>query len=186
MKQYFKHIKNIIRIWLLMLSCIGSAQIVINVSGSFNDILSQPSYDNINSSNTALAGQELTNKGSITLVSSIFKEQLRELKSYNEQFDAIETSLKTFVSSSAFSSTRGYNSYGYIQKKYPKINPLSPSSGFKNAIIQLRFSKKLNAERDKIAGYLNKNNPIPEGERVLLVLSSLENVINLTLENEKY
>ena len=34
--------------------------------------------------------------------------------------------------------------------------------------------------------YLDKNNPIPEGEIVFLVLSTLESVINLTLENGKF
>ncbi len=180
--------KKIIGICFFAVMYYGNAQIVINLPTlhlSLQDILSQSAYDNINASNVILDTQEAGNKASIALLTPIFNEQLQELTTYNPLFEAQETVLKNFVSGSSFNSTRGYNSYGYIQEKYP-LNPLHATDVLKNTVIRLRYKIKLNAERDRISDYLNFANPIPEGERVLLLLTTLENVINLTLENEKY
>jgi hypothetical protein len=173
----------------LMLHGFGNAQVVVNlptIQGNLEDRLSQRSYDNINSANGILATQELGNKGNIAILTPIFNTQLKELTSLHANFTAQERLLKTFINSTAFSRSRGFNSFGYIRKKYPIINPLNPTAAFQNKIIQLRFSRKLKTEKNKILDYLDKDNPMPEGERVLLVLTALENVINLTLENENY
>ncbi len=180
--------KILIHICFSMIMYLGNAQVVINlnVKGNLEDRLSQSAYDQINTSNTTLAGQELLNKGSIELLTPIFNEQLKELTSFNSRFEFQKTAIRTFISGPVFSSAGGFNSYGYIQEKYPIINPLSPSSVVRNTVTRARFRKKLNKERDKMMKYLDKNNPIPEGERVFLVLSTLESVINLTLENGKF
>ena len=95
--------------------------------------------------------------------------------------------IKRFINGTNFNRALGYNSYAYIQKKYPVVKKVAnPNDAFRNQVIRLRFYKKLNAESKKIGDYLNRGNPIPEGERILLILTALENVINITLENEEY
>ncbi|WP_405208497.1 hypothetical protein [Aquimarina sp. LLG6339-5] len=164
-----------------------NAQITISwtVPGWSPDLLSQSSYNRINLINRTLNTQELARAGSTRVFTAPINDQLTELTSYNPAFGIQLVSLKNFISGSTFSSVTGYNSYGYIKKKYP-LNPAYGNDTFKNGVIQLRFKSKLESESQKLSDYLNIANPIPEGERVLLILTTLENVINLTLENESY
>ncbi|GAA0716339.1 hypothetical protein GCM10009430_11950 [Aquimarina litoralis] len=172
--------------FLLMLN-LANAQITISwtVPGWSPDLLSQSSYNRINLINGTLNTQELARAGSTRIFTAPINDQLTELTSYNPAFGIQLVSLKNFISGSTFSSVTGYNSYGYIKKKYP-LNPAFGNDTFKNGVIQLRFKRKLESESQKLSDYLNPINPIPEGERVLLILTALENVINLTLENETY
>lgn len=74
---------------------------------------------------------------------------------------------------------------GYINSKYPILN-LNPGDSFRNLIIRRRYSTKLNREKKRVEKYANTDNPIPEGERIYLMLSTIENVLNITLQNEEY
>jgi len=181
--------KNIIsHLFILGIVCSAHAQLItipINISLSLQDLLSQRQYAEINRYNGLLLAQEGINAGNIRNVTSVFNDQLQELISFNPLYKAQEFSLRKFISNSTFNSVSGYNSFGYIRKKYP-ISGLHANDIYRNTVIQLRYRRKFNKEKNKVRDYLNFTNPIPEGERVLLLLNVLENVINITLENETY
>ena len=182
MKQILLHIS------LLITVCTTHAQITITTTWptSFTDALSQNNYTSINNYNRARNTKIISNVATSYGIRDVMNSQYEELTNIHLFLRTKAYSIKKFISGTQFNSTWGYNSYGYIQEKYPIINPLSPSSAFKNSLIRMRFYKKFNDESKKIDNYLNSANPIPEGERILLILTSLENVINITLENEAY
>ncbi|GAA4277186.1 hypothetical protein [Aquimarina mytili] len=179
--------KNILLYILLIVTLhLAKAQIVINVPGYFTDFASQSSYVALNTSNTIMSTQVATQSGIAGSMSTVFDNQNDELSSINFYLKLRKNGIKKFISGPGFNRPLGYTSYGYIEKRYPIINLTSPSDVFRNTRIRWRYRKKLFAESQKVDHYLNRRNPIPEGERVLLVLTALENVINITLENETY
>lgn len=180
-----------ILIYILLLVAIPvhlKAQVVINlnVPGSWVDYLSQSDYKSINDYNKKIAPQYALDLAEITYLKTVFDHQYNELTRVSNSLILASNRVKTFVKSSQFNGVNGYNSYGYIQKKYPIINLRNPGDIARNTIIQLRYYKKLGNEEKRVGYYVNKNNPIPEGERILLMLSTIENVIKITLEDEEY
>ncbi|MEE1964582.1 hypothetical protein V1387_17980 [Allomuricauda taeanensis] len=150
------------------------------------DAMSQTLYAKINTANNQSTMATLGNTTAITGFTNVINRQNLELSTISMPILSKKFDIIYFVSGSGFSSTKGYNSYGYIEKKYPIINIFNPTDLIKNEMVRLRYQKKLSYEGRRINDYLNPYNPISEGERILLILSSLENVINLVLENETY
>jgi hypothetical protein len=153
---------------------------------NLTDALSQSSYEKINTHNTTIKSYRAANFQTSEVIENVISTQYNELTHIHSSIKSQLYKINNFIKGSTFNSALGYCSYGYIQEKYPIINALSPSSIYKNTIIRARYYKKFNTESELISQYLNKTNPISEGERVLLILNSLENVINITLENETY
>ena len=181
--------KNILIICLCLLSTSnGLAQLTWNrtVSKSWEDRWSRDHYDDINKETTLRLLETGANIFFVKELNKVIAHQHDELKDFNYKFSILKGSIINFVKGSSFNAGTGYNSYGYIKKKYPVINPINPGDVFRNKIIRTRFFNKLNKESNLINDYLSKDNPIPEGERILLVLNALENVIKITLENETY
>ncbi|WP_123803425.1 hypothetical protein [Flavivirga aquatica] len=162
-----------------------NAQFNFTINGSFKDILSQRAYTKINTENGVVGAEAVISLLSTKSFTSLINDQLEELLTFNDVLLREKENLINFVKGGSFSKGLGYNSYGYITKKYPLFD-LNPSDVFRKKIIRYRFELKLKKESKKIRDYLNVDNPIPEGERILLTLTTLENVINLTLENESY
>jgi hypothetical protein len=161
-------------------------QMVITLQKKAKDILSQSSYTGITLANQQSTTSTYVSAGAVIGFSGIINQQNDELATIGPPLLAKKYEIKNFISGVGFGPVTGHNSYGYIEKKYPIINPLSPSDLVRNKVIRMRFFKKLNHENSMVDDYLNPMNPIPEGERILLVLSSLENVINIVLANETY
>ena len=78
------------------------------------------------------------------------------------------------------------DSMGYIEEKYPLIPKIGyeNNNAFGNVLTREIFKRKLTKEKENIDNYVNPLNPISEGERIYLILSAIENVIETTLENE--
>jgi hypothetical protein len=82
----------------------------------------------------------------------------------------------------------------YFYSKYPiDVSSLYDKSLFRNAKIQTRFHKKLEDEKINIANYLGTVKAdapnelyLSEGDRILLTLTALQNIIKFTLEHEEY
>lgn len=148
------------------------------------DLLSNAADREINSDNTMATTRTLSNLLSVKGFKDVMAMQYQELRTM-PRLAIVQPQIERFILNRYFSATYGYNSYGYVKKKYPILD-LTPSSIFKNKVIRTRIYLRLKTERNKIRDYLNPNNPMPEGERVLNILRSLENVINITLENETY
>lgn len=170
-----------------MISLSVKSQVVIThtVNVSWTDNLSQSRYKSINSENNKLTGKLTANTLYIYGLNSMYKEQYDELKSLNQLFSArARGTVARFTNGTTFSNNT-YESMGYINSKYPILN-LNPGDSFRNLIIRRRYSTKLNREKKRVEKYANTDNPIPEGERIYLMLSTIENVLNITLQNEEY
>lgn len=163
------------------------AQIPINVTvpSAFPDVLSEESYTKIRTHHTTMAGYATTDLATVETFTNLIKKQLKDLKTVSSALQSQRLPVENFILSSSFSSTLGYNSYGYIKKKYP-ILALTPIDILKNKVIRTRLYVRLKTERNMVRDYLNPSNPMPEGQRILLVLTSLDKVINTALENETY
>ncbi len=175
-------------IWLITIQASVKAQAVINlnVKGSWVDVLSQSDYKRINSYNKNIIPQYGLDLVEIVALKSVYDHQYNEITKVSGSLISASNRVKTFINSSNFNAAAGYYSFGYIQKKYPIINLRNPGDAIRNGFIQARFRRKLKQEEDRIGYYANRNNPIPEGERILLMLSTIENVIKITLEDEEY
>lgn len=162
------------------------AQITIRIQSKAKatDLFSNAADRKINSSNTVATTRTSSNVVPVTGFKNVITTQYKELRT-TPLLTVIQPKIERFILNRYFSATYGYNSYGYVKKKYP-ILALTPSSIFKNKVIRTRIYLRLKTERNKIRDYLNPDNPMPEGERVLNILRSLENVINITLENATY
>ena len=177
----------LIYVLFAMLSFSAKSQAVIThtVNVSWTDNLSQSRYKSINSENHKLTGKLTANTPFILGLSRVYKEQYDELKTLNRLFELrAKGSIARFANGTTFSNNV-YDSMGYIHTKYPVLN-LNPGDTFRNLIIRRRYSTKLNREKKRIENYVNPDNPIPEGERIYLILSTIENVLNITLHNEEY
>lgn len=175
----------IVLFFLMTFGGVQAQLITIVVPMAASDVLSQTSYNRINTRNIAMTTSATTSAATVAAFTKVINDQLTELIVFSPSLAVSGGLIQNFIISSKFSSALGYNSYGYILKKYPILN-VYPSNIIRNKIIRLRLFARLAAERDKVLEYLNPANPIPEGERILLMLESLENVINITLENETF
>lgn len=155
------------------------------VPSAFPDWLSEQSYTKIRNHHTTMSGYAATNATAVKTFTDIIKKQLKDLKTVSYALQSQRLPVENFILSSSFSSTLGYNSYGYIKKKYP-ILALTPIDIFKNKVIRTRLYMRLKIERNRVQDYLDVSNPMPEGQRILLILTSLDKVINIALENETY
>ena len=181
--------KNIIWICLCFLVFQQlEAQITINrtINRSYKDKWSQGHYSDINKFNAERVLHTTANAVFVKQLHEVIEHQHDELKDFASAFIFQRNTLTNFVKGSSFNATSGYSSYGYIQEKYPIINLINPGDVFRNTIIRARFFRKLNKESQNISDYFSTDNPIPEGERILLALDALETVIKITLEDETY
>lgn len=81
----------------------------------------------------------------------------------------------------------------YYNFKYPILTLMKPYPSFQNFAIQDRYRSKTETERQNIKYYLGEVKAgaghelrIPEGERVLLTLQALSEIMQRTLENAEY
>lgn len=185
----------LIPLFCLTIICSAKAQIPVAGWGTSVDLLSNfpiPAWNlnqRIVNTNRSIATTVGLNTASTTEFTNTIDQQFKELSTISISLQNRSIWLQNFVKGEAF-RPGSYSSYGYIQEKYP-VNLINANDVFRNGIIRLRYRRKLIAEANKISDYLNvrnpvTRNPIPEGERVLLILNALENVINLTLENETF
>ncbi len=172
----------------LLFSLFTYAQIVIpvNISLPTNDILSNEVSGfnkKITSAHNSLQLNTIASSISISEIERISEITNNKHKKITPSFKNTEKGILNFIEK---------HSKNYIKTKYPLIkiksitDPFSNNKIIKNTIIRNRFSKKLNKETNKIKNYFEVENYISEEERLLLVLNSLENIINITLENETY
>ncbi|WP_378188150.1 hypothetical protein ACE939_06860 [Aquimarina sp. W85] len=148
------------------------------------DELSQGNYTAINNSNRLMGIYASANTAESLLFTSVMDMQLLELTTLSPAWITKGVTLQNFVY--ALSPTGTSPTYAYIKKRYPILNLINPGDILRNKIIRTRYSIKLLKERNAIGDYLNPLNPIPEGERILLVLTSLEKVIKITIKNETF
>lgn len=162
-----------------------AAQGVIVQPSELTDVLSQINYDNINSLNRNANSQLNMTLKQVGDLRSVIGHQKDELDDLSPMLRGRVSGLQNFVRGSGFGSVQGYNSYGYLTYKYPIIH-FNPRTVAKNKLTRIRLRMKLTKESNMIGEYLNPNLPIPEGQRILLVLMALDRAIKITLEDETF
>ncbi|MEO0526986.1 MAG: hypothetical protein AAFZ89_07160 [Bacteroidota bacterium] len=128
----------------------------------------------------------LLHMGTVITVAKLMEKDKERLKTGNTQVDDLRPDVLYFVNR----TTRNY-----FNSKYPIVSPYTAyeMNMFKNISIQLRFNQKLSYELQNIRNYLGERKSgakdqlyLTEENRLLLTLTALENVINLSIENETY
>lgn len=160
-------------------------QVPVTLKSELTDTWSQESYASINHLNAMALTQQRANALLVSSMGKVIEHQYKDLHRVHPLLALQSPDLQKFIGGSSFNEKLGYDSYGYVRMKYPIVHP-NPKEVFRNKIIRLRYFKKLRKERLRVADYLNLTNPIPEGERILLVLSTMEKVIDIVLEHESY
>lgn len=160
------------------------------VQAQFTDQLSQNSYSALNRYNGIMAASVAASSAAVAGFNRVMDDGFWELKTFSPSLGTVGVAIQNFIISPGFNPALRYNSYGYILKKYPVlldgVFPVTPGNSIKNMVIRKRLLLRLRAEQKTIIDYLNPLNPIAEGERILLMLEALENVITITLENETF
>ncbi|MEM9001366.1 MAG: hypothetical protein AAGB24_13970 [Bacteroidota bacterium] len=176
-----------ILLYLGVLLCLFSAQ---GQSSSglhfFPDAFGREAYKLIKKDHDDMATLNAVHFATSTVLYGLKDEERDRMYINQTSIDNIKPDVLYFVNT----TTRDF-----FNSKYPIVSPYTiyNANMFKNISIQLRFSKKLSDELLNIRDYLgekrvatNKELYLSEGERMLLTLIALENVINLSLENVAY
>jgi len=178
----------IIYIWLNVSGLSAQLFGTIIIPVSKNDQLSKKVYRQIRNENKKIA--TITGVESFGVIPNIpnssawYLEMSERAVSY--EYDKINSISKSLYNQG--NSVKKFLSNEckiFINKKYPIINPIGGTL-FKNIAIRNRFRKKISKEKWFIDSYLSKDIYLSEGQRILLILSSIENTLNITLGNENY
>ncbi|KAA1242582.1 hypothetical protein [Aquimarina sp. RZ0] len=155
------------------------------------------------------AGQKAIWKGKATTSDGASQFQYKSIEHSNKE--ATKSMTKSFISLNAMEATLdlehketttilpsllsqkihigkfiNQDSKKFIKTKYPRLKPNGNNEFLKNSLIQLRFNKKFYSEYKNVNNYLAIDNAIAESDRMYLLLSALEKVIEISIENEKY
>ncbi len=155
--------------------CQAHAQIVIPVPAFLKDGISSPTYDRLLKINGELSVFTASNLAALKAVELIVSEEnlrLGMVAAIAPQHQAI----KEFIQSDCTN---------YINKRYPISNPITGNS-LKNLAIRNRFRRKFSLSIEQADHYFSKEVYVSEGQRILLSLMLVEDVLNLTLRNETY
>ncbi len=181
MKRFLTYVFTV----MIGLPAMSQAVITHTVNVSWNDNLSKNHYRDINTENNKLTGKLTANTAYILGLKSMYEQQYNDLKTVNTVMASrARGTIAGFVNGTTFSNNV-YQSMGYINSKYPLIN-LNPGDSFRNLYIRTRYSIRLNQEKKRVENYVNTDNPIPEGERIYLILSTIENVLKIAIQDEEF
>lgn len=164
-----------------------SASAQIPLPSWLNDLLSQSNYENMVRDWKDIATEDAEAAVSIEFMRNAINQRVSSYSLDGSPLKDVRPDVLYFI---------GTTSRNYIRDKYPIVafsQLYSSQSMFKNAAIQLRFGLKFDDEYDNVSDYLGiikRGAPdylrMPEGERMMLSLDALQNIITLTLENEEY
>lgn len=173
--------RNIIALMVVLsMSKSLCAQSVVTIPVSLNDTWSNNSYKHITKNNEQILAHQTKQAAVIATTKAVMKAQNRELYTINPYLRSQKNLIKKYIE---------LECKKYIRFRYPavsKISGIPASVETKNLIIRNRFMKKFNKEKDMIDNYLEPKNFMSEGKRLYLTLNLLENLIDITLENETY
>ncbi len=168
--------RSILPMVLVIIPFIG-ANAQWQATGNTTDFLLQPLYTDLISTNGTMALNAELNKIALKQIKEVIDDELEQLTRYNREYVEQGSRIKTFIRE---------KSYDFIKEKYPILEPNGSSEFLKNSLIRARFRFKLESEYKKARSYLALDNYISEGDRILLVLSSLEKVIKTCMEHEEF
>jgi len=155
------------------------AVIPITVPGVWVDVATLPLYPALINEAAQTTATTLEKGVHFEGVKQTITRELKEITEISASLRYNTMPIKNFIR---------LKSYNFIKTKY-SINPLvipSNSTIIRNTATRLRFKIKLNAEQKKVDSYLSSTNYMSEGERILMTLTSLENVIKTSLENDEF
>ncbi len=153
-----------------------------------HDAWSADHYDNMVKEYEKIAEYDLADALTVNYMKTVMEERANSLQIAGSPLEGpIRAIVEDFIN---------IDCKNYMWFKYP-ILPISGAysnqSMFKNVAIRYRFIQKYNAELQNVRDYLGIKAVgatdilyMPEGKRMLLTLEALQNVINISLEDEEY
>ena len=171
---------RIIILFILIISIVDSlhAQAVVQIPVSLNDAWSKNSYKQITKNNQQIAAHQGLQALITNRTKNLIEDQNRELYVINPYLKNQKGLITNYIEN---------HCKRYIRFKYPAISKVAGvKNSPKNLIIRNRLIKKCNKERQMVSDYLEPKNYMTEGKRLFLTLNLLENLIDITLENETY
>ncbi|SIT15639.1 hypothetical protein SAMN05421766_1165 [Zobellia uliginosa] len=145
--------------------------------GSVTDELGNPVLERIAKTNGKMTATAVLNREFLKEVKDVISEEYLFLTKYNELYIGEGIKIQRFFK----------ESYDFVEEKYPIVEPTSNVKYIGNPkAIRLRYGIMLGRESKKVNSYLAFDNYMSEGDRILLLLSSLEKVIKTCIKNEKF
>ncbi|MBL3658408.1 hypothetical protein [Fulvivirga sediminis] len=161
----------------ILLAGLLSTSAQVPVTGSMTDILAQPFYRKINKVNMKMTATVAANSVALAGVEKVLAKEQLHLTTYNPMYIAEKISINKFINT---------DSYDLIATRYKTVKLIDDHEFMKRSKILLFMQVILAREAKNANSYLQPNNFISEGDRILLLLSSLEKVIQLSIEHEDY
>lgn len=177
MKIRCKYIQKSILMLLLILAAMIDAGAQFKATGSTTDIQVNREYGKLITKNGLMTANTQLNEEALEGVQKVVEDELKQLISYNIRYVEKGSQINQFIRSI---------SYDFIEEKYPIYKPDGTTEFAKNSLIRGRFKFKLESESRMANSYLALDNAISEGFRIFLLLSSLEKVITICIEDEDY
>lgn len=174
MKRHITVIKQ--ALFLCFITLIGSVSIQAQyvVPGRSIDILAQPVYKSVNKENMKMTASALANHIPLEKIESVINKEYKNLTTYNPQYVVKGIRINKFITK---------RSYDFIKEKYPILDPRGDEKEFLyNSTIRNRYKFMLMRELKKAKSYLALDNYMSEGDRILLLLSSIEKVMNTCIK----
>ena len=163
---------------LLVNSFVLRSQTTIVKNESFNDTFSNENYQNMVASFAQLAAQAKLSRNSTAAMKESLVKVNDDILNIGDDFLAKRNLFKDFFS---------VTSMDFIDYKYDTkyLNPVSPLFAFARSKTSW-LHKQINHESERVSDYLNEENPISEGKRVYLVLSAIEQTLNICTEDDTH
>ncbi|UOB16668.1 hypothetical protein [Abyssalbus ytuae] len=177
MKIQVIFLKHFIVVSVLILFCFKNVKAQIVTTGAVTDVLGQPIYQQINKANLNMTTKAGINAAALAEVETVISKELLYLTTYNPEYLINRSRINDFIKK---------ESYDFIKVIYPILEPKGNTEFLKNSFVRQRFKMKLEREHKKADSYLALDNYMSEGDRILLLLSSLEKVIKTCMEYEDY
>ncbi len=168
----------------------AAAQIPIPTGVPLTDRFSQDAYDDMLKDYGKIAVKDLASAEIVSHMEDAIVERTKSMSIMGSPLRAAREDVVEFIRRDCSA---------YISDKYPIVSPSALYAGqsmFKNIAINTRYGLKYRAAIANINTYLvrrptritplSRYLKVSEGERMMLVLEELEDVITITLENEEY
>ena len=157
-----------------------SQPIVVTIPVRLDDYWSKKAYTAITKEHVGILGNSILQNNNINDMKKLLTSQNSSLYIINPLFLNNKIFLDLFIME---------ESKLFIYSKYPLISSiysLHPHKLAQNYYTQLRFNRKLLAEKYALAPLFVNTNYISEGKRIALALDVIHNTILISLENAEY
>jgi len=145
-------------------------------SGTSHDEWAQDGYDELVANGRPMAAHDAASKILLDSIAEIISKEHSSLTTMSNDFILQRFKVINFID---------VTSKGYFNSLYPLVSLPGYGNGnsLGNIVVRNRYKKKIDLEKENVIDYFNVNNPISEGDRLLLLLGAMETIVRRTLEN---